>query len=271
MDYNIGIIVFIVIIIIIILIVCIYYLGMSFPGLFINWNDTCHWHKERLGKSLFSSTEVNKLEHLVKDDTHIEWKNSTLGKIGKAAYLDFPYEHTVIESNKYIYNRYGIHDKLAPYLTQRLGEKCVFPYIEYNHPIALPGFHVFSKDSILGKGYHVASVHTDQQEHKVKWPIHETFDYTRTLSFTIPITCPRNTGLYIMDKHPECVKPGIPLWWTLRNANIQLINYKLGHCYIHHGKWFHMISPFNGKDGDRITVQGHAIYCTSRNEYWLYW
>lgn len=258
------------IIFIIILTIIIYYLSIRFPGTCIPWRDSHKWCKE-LGKPFLSESEINDIHDKVKTDDKIRWVNDTLGTIGVAAYIDTPYTNTVESSNLYMLARYNIYSKLIEHLESRLGKKCIYPYLKYKELIALPGFHVFDANSWLGRGYHVASVHIDQQEKQVTWPTDKTFDWNSTISFTIPITTPKGCGLYIMNRGPECITPGVPLWWTLRNVPTQKINYKRGNCYVHHGKYFHMISPFDGKDGDRITIQGHAMYCETTQEYWIYW
>lgn len=235
----------------------------------MKWETTHNWCDE-IESSFINNTETCRLHNLINNDK-IRWVNSTLGTVGMAAYIDSPCSDKISQSNTYMLNRYDIYDQLATHLTHRLKCKCVYPYLKYNLPIGVPGFHIFDADSWLGKGYHVASLHTDQQEKRVPWPDNEQFDWTKTISFTIPITTPEQCGLYIIQRGPEAIKPGIPLWWTLRDAPTQYIPYKLGNCYVHHGKWYHMISPFNGKYGDRVTLQGHALYCISKKEYWLYW
>ena len=217
--------------------------------------------------------------------------NSTLATIGTASYIDLPEHHqqTAIENNLLLTtNLPGLHRHLLEHLNERY-QKDLYPkeqpgdavprwvYPPKRYQIALPGIHLFAGNSLLGKGYPVASVHVDKQEERCPLPLAEySFDFSRTYSFTIPLTTPKGTGLYIIDVKEDEVSKWVPLWWSLRGKTMQRIDYQLGQCYLHHGKYFHCIAPFWGKqnDGrylDRITIQGHAVYCRSRNEYWVYW
>lgn len=271
---NTILIVILVLIIIIVIIYILLYLSRNHAGLFINWNNQKNWINEDLGHELLDISECKAIQDKVNKDITKRWVNSTLCTIGTAAYIDeHDYTRMVNLSNNYIYERYGknLYENISKHLSNRLGHSCVYPYLKYRYSIALPGFHLFDRDSWLGKGWNVASLHTDQQEHKIEWPQHFEFDWNKTYSFTIPITTPKGAGLYMINKKNSHVNLSRPLWLELRNIKIEYIQYKKGHCYLHHGKWFHMIAPFDGKYGDRITIQGHAIYCKSLSEYWLYW
>lgn len=275
---------FIIVVIILILILLLSYLSIHHSGLFMRWRHDRSW-LPTVGSPFLEEGETSEIEKKIRQ-LPIRWSNGTLGTIGVASYIDSPDDHRrhATEMNKLLKKEFpGLHQKLLSHLNHRFetmekedhgGEepsRWVYPPKRYG--IALPGIHLFSGRSMLGRGWSVASVHVDKQEERCPLPSDEEFDFTRTYSFTIPITLPRGTGLYIIEARENDINKWVPLWWSLRNKTMQKIEYEKGHCYLHHGKYFHCIAPFYAKDGNdhRITVQGHAVYCRSRNEYWVYW
>ncbi len=281
-----------IVIILIVVIILTILLSYKFPGLFMSWPENSkhnNWCTENIGEKLFNSQQLSHISENIKTEP-IRWVNGTLGTIGTAAYIDGnsntnntinPYCSRSQITNTQLEKYSPMYDKLLDHLSERLpgNKKCVFAAKHTNNSVALPGFHVFKGNSPLGKGYAVASVHVDMQEYNVPWSTiapDETFDMTETYSFTLPISVPSGCGLYLLNKKDTDVRSGGPLWWSLWNAKRQKIYYDNGYCYLHHGKNYHMIAPYyaKNKDGsynDRITLQGHILYCSSKDEYWVYW
>lgn len=264
-------------IILLVIILVLWIIALRFPGLFMNLKrNNCCWIKESLGANCLTADDLNRAKTYILDINE-ETRNSVLSTIGTASYMDGGenYIQKSLSTNNLLWNKFDfLYDKLIPHLEGRLHCKCEYA-MNYG-PIALPGFHIFRGDSWLGKGWAIASLHIDMQEYNISWPSNYQFDWTKTYSFTIPISVSDDSGLYIFEHQANDLNYWLPLSITLRNTKRQKVNYKNGKCYLHHGKWFHMISPFNGtsKTGElmpRITLQGHGLYCTTTNSYWIYW
>jgi hypothetical protein len=238
---------------------------------------------------LLDENELKVTKELLSKETP-RTANIALDIVGAAAYIDGArsqeeYVKLAQLSNPSLRNKYEfIYKKLILYLQNKIkreytdenNPKCVYAADRTKDKVALPGFHIFTANSPLARGWAVASVHVDKQELQVPWKevTNETFDMIKTLSYTLAISVPPDSGLYIMDRKEVNLNGSLtPLWLKLRNSRTEKIEYENGHCYMHHGKYFHMISPFYAKDNSstRITLQGHALYCTSRKEWWLYW
>jgi hypothetical protein len=244
----------------------------------MNLHDKRRKWLHNIGQDFLNDKELT----IIKDELNtlpIRKINSVISTIGTAAYLDgsTDYCKKARESNPMLLNKFPyLYEELLHHLSYRIEPgsqvKCQYAI---EHDIAVPGFHIFPGKSLLGKGWNVASLHVDMQELQVPWPKGYGFDYEKTYSFTIPISVTRDSGLYIFAKKAKNINPYVPLCWKLRNINRQKIYYENGKCYLHHGKWFHLISPFRGKQEtmymDRITLQGHVLYCKTTQSYWIYW
>ena len=285
----------IVVVIVLVLLIAIIYLMNSYPAMFISWRHDREW-LPNIGAPFLTEAEADEIAEKV-EKMPIRWVNSTLGTLGTASYIDDPGTHRreAAKNNKMLRGAFpGLYDKLLKYLNRRftggmigdkaenIGNEEVVPrwvYPPRRHGIALPGIHVFAGNSLLARGWPVASVHIDKQEERCPLPHDEaSFDFTRTYSFTIPITVPKGMGLYVIDAKEKDRPIWQPLWWALRGKIMQKINYRKGYMYLHLGKYFHCIAPFyakrrpgSSKYESRITIQGHAVLNTSRNEYWVYW
>lgn len=277
---QIGLLVFIIILCVLLLITWV--IAAKAPGLFMNLRkNRYNWLKEEIGRPFLTKQQLCDVGEKLAT-MKVRKLGSVLSTIGTAAYIDggLFYSSKAKETNKLLAANFPtVYEKLLVHLEKRLPsheEQLVKCQYATAHDIALPGFHIFPGKSVLGRGWAVASLHVDLQELLVPWPKGYEFDMSKTYSFTIPISVTRDSGLYIFKKKVSRLNQCIPLCISLRNTPRQKIYYKNGDCYLHHGKWLHLISPFKGKQLDgsyspRITMQGHAIYCITTRSYWIYW
>ncbi len=183
--------------------------------------------------------------------------------LGTAAYLDAVgadnrYLTLAAASNQILQSRF-------PELFQRLAarlEEILDAPVAYAGNLAWPGFHVFPADRLFL--HPIASVHLDLQYQLVPWPDEPPADFTKPLSFTLPIALPRAGG-------------GLSYTTTARSkphssAQLDLYQpYRIGHLYLHSGHLLHQIAPLRAfsPDDQRITLQGHAV---RQGGVWqLYW
>jgi hypothetical protein len=134
----------------------------------------------------------------------------------------------------------------------------------YHEQCALPGFHVFDCNTLFS--YPVASVHKDMQF--LRTGIDNISD--DTLSFTLALEVPEGgAGLYTFDSAEANLLVPRPLIYNL--ANKTYIEYKTGWMVTHGGQTYHMIAPSKQGTGHRITLQGHGVYQTTTDTWFLYW
>nr|QBK90166.1 MAG: hypothetical protein LCPAC102_00760 [Pithovirus LCPAC102] len=234
---------------------------------------------------------------------HFIKRNSEMSSLGHASYMDSnikdkckSYFNKVKHTNNLLWHNFKpVYINLIKKLESTMDIKCIYPtendYInttlDHNYSdliniktksskdfkLALPGFHIFHGDTWLGNGWPIASLHVDKQFDKIIFPSHLEFDKSKVFSFTILISSVSYSGLYIYDMTENDIKyPLSPLALSLRNEKRYKIKYKSKYMYIHDGLHFHMISEFNSKpDDNRITLQGHGIYCITTGCYWIYW
>lgn len=279
------------VIILAIIVIIIYVLALKIPGVFMDLKRNDKWFSEEIGRAFLTNSSLYDVQQRL-ERLPTRKLSSVLSVVGTAAYIDSSAKSASLgpggqyclkakESNKYLEENFGtLYRDLLSHLESRLPADefgaCKCQYAK-EHNISLPGFHIFSGKSVLGRGWAVASLHVDLQELSVPWPKGYEFDMSKTYSFTIPISVTPDSGLYIFKKKADNINMIIPLCLTLRNVPRQKIYYKNGDCYLHHGKWFHLISPFKGrkiaknKYSNRITMQGHCIYCITTKSYWIYW
>lgn len=296
-----------IILVIVIIILLIIYLLYSFPGMFLSDSNTREGNygiSDIIGEyEIFNDIEIEQIHDsvdLMKIDNIPLTKNSVMDVVGHPTYMvmgKVDYNDTIDTNSDYniqkeITNKqlldyvsfiYPIILKKLEYITQT---KCIYPSYntKYKHQdisylYSLPGFHIFKGGSWLGSGWSVASMHVDLQFDKLDFDNRlssnmDTYEFDKedVFSFTIPISMPDNSGLYIYRQKREDVNSILPLAYTLKNYPKNKIIYKTGNLYIHDGLHFHMISPFNSDiNKDRITIQGHGIYCKTTQSYWIYW
>lgn len=306
------IIIFIILLIIIIVIIIGYiYASIFFPGLLLSKSNIKYVHDVKELDHFIKECKVldlnevddiiYKIDDLRRDKIFIK-RNSVMDTIGIPSYLDLPFDnyHKIKYYNDILSNNFSfLYPKLISNLEKMLGKKCIYPTNEEasiistsssisssnndeeyknennkdNHLYSLPGFHIFGGKTWLGAGWSVASLHIDKQFNRVEFPSNMKFDYEKTISFTLAISVPDNSGLYIYDEKENTKELRTKYKNTyhyLKNKTRYKVNYEIGHMYVHDGVHYHMISEFNSID-DRITLQGHGIYCETTDSYWLYW
>jgi len=266
--------------VILIIIYLLFYTLLFYPGLYMSLKTTITCNEE-IEKNMICQTQVvqllSKLDNFKKERIYC---NPVLERIGTASYMSIDYNSYIeetIETNNFMINNFeSLYKQLKEHIETRLNIKCIYPGLKCyknkkGYPnLAMPGFHIFKGGSILGRGWNVASIHVDLQYKKIDWPKDKKFNFEKTISFTLAINVPDNSGLYLFDKQFQenngLIIPGL----YFRNMKKQKIIYKPGCLYLHSGHTYHMISSFKDKK-DRITLQGHGIYNETDNEYWLYW
>lgn len=110
--------------------------------------------------------------------------------------------------------------------------------------VAIPGFHIFTEQS---NGYH-GHIHIDEPYERIEWPQEVTEPFSFTLALALP-AC--GGGLKYW--------PGTKMYDKLGES--VLLEYEVGHIYVHDGKTPHRIHSFGdmGEGESRVTLQGHCI------------
>ncbi len=292
-----------IIIIIIIIIIFIIYITYNYPGLCLSSciNDSGGISHIVGEYDIFDDDQVGEIMenvNIMVEEDCFRTVNSVMDVVGYPTYLypgnvanddiynkESDYYHERNKHNNILLDNVSfIYKIIINKLNYITGKECEYPtykkgmykntkYIShYIYP--LPGFHIFKGGSWLGSGWDVASLHVDLQFNKLNFESNTLykFDMDDVFSFTIPIHIPNNSGLYIYDKKQEDINSMMPLPYSLRNEQKYKINYDVGKMYIHDGLHYHMISSFiSDVDNNRITIQGHGIYCKTTNSYWIYW
>lgn len=146
----------------------------------------------------------------------------------------------------------------------------------YKEDFALPGFHIWLSSAIITKP--TASIHFDLQYLKLHWQASDKPDFTRQVSFTLPIRLPmRGGGLNVWDlSYEEFINAynrglvtSIPE--MQRFKTMTFYPYTPGTLVLHSGHLLHQIAPTaEVQDTDeRITLQGHVLYCDGQWKF--YW
>jgi hypothetical protein len=194
----------------------------------------------------------------------LERRNAAMSTYGTASYLDGANLSTYrkLSSKSNIMMRQNFSDLLEhvlQYFRARTSSK-----VMYHETCALPGFHVFDCNALFS--YPVASVHKDMQF--LRTGIENISD--DTLSFTLALEVPDGgAGLYTFDSAEANLLVPRPLVYNL--ANKTYIEYKTGWMVTHGGQTYHMIGPSKQGTGQRITLQGHGVYQTTTDTWFLYW
>lgn len=256
----------ILIILLSIIFLIVFAIAIFFPGIFLIMPET-GWLTEKLDYKLLTEKEVDKTLVKIKElRQHEQVSNSVLSRIGTASYMvqNYPdYLKEIERTNPVMKNTFGkLYDKIRQRLEEYTGKAC-----KYAKWLARPGIHIFRGGSWLARGWSVASLHVDLQYLNIGWKY--PVDYDKTISFTVPLQISEDCGLYLFNqRYTEWFYLPPYLWFNFISR--QKVCYEVGKIYIHDGHTFHMISAFNS-DKDRITVQGHAIYCPAKDCYYLYW
>jgi hypothetical protein len=148
--------------------------------------------------------------------------------------------------------------------------------VRYAADLALPGFHIWLSSGIITRP--TASMHFDLQYLKHSWSDGDKPDFTKQISFTLPIRLPaRDGGLHIWEMSYEEFLQAYRQGQLTNVAEIPRMRpmtcypYTTGHLVLHSEHLLHQIAPTSEvQDSDeRITLQGHGLLCNGQWEcYW---
>ncbi|MGH3379378.1 MAG: hypothetical protein ACRDP6_32065 [Actinoallomurus sp.] len=162
-----------------------------------------------------------------------------------------------------------LYENLAKLLSEYLSAP-----VDYPDHLGLPGFHIWLAAAVFTKPS--APMHFDLQYRSIGWPP-ET-DLTRHISFTLPLRLPAaGGGLNVWDVSHDQFRHAIAKGWIesvtdlKRFHALHYIPYALGRMVIHSGHLLHQVAPSSSvqPDDERLTLQGHGIWCADR--WLLYW
>lgn len=191
--------------------------------------------------------------------------------LGAASYLDAAngYAHYSQAANRIrplLQTSFGwLHDRIAVILEQHFNQP-----VSYQHPHALPGFHIFLAHPAFTQA--LAAVHWDAQQLLIQWP--PQTDFSKPVSFTLSVALPKHgAGLRYWDfewqKNLAIGREAVEE--VVSRLPSQYLEYAVGEMVVHSGRLLHQIAPANHYDPSdkRITLQGHALF--SEGEWKLYW
>ena len=190
------------------------------------------------------------------------------------------YQELARETNVWFEERLPwMHTRVEEILSGRIGD------CKIEKDLAWPGFHIFhiprflnpiaililEKVTNLPVDKISPLVHYDRQHRLLRehWRNYKSFDFDKTLSFTIPVLVPEkgtgmnlfkpdaNSGQSICLDSVEC----LPIVECIEKISVE---YRKGVCLYHTGKILHQanITRENMKPGEhRITIQGHGVMC----------
>lgn len=193
--------------------------------------------------------------------------------LGAAAYLDAQrgtaaYDERAALDGSLLRECFGwVHERVAAALAEALGGP-----VRVAHEHAPPGFHLYQSHPAFERP--IAEVHFDLQQHRLDWGDPERVDWTRPISFTLPVALPqRGGGLHTWDiSYAEITALDRTARRDLfRGAARTHHPYRLGEMVMHSGHLLHQAAPgIELRDEDeRFTLQGHAL---RRDGVWdLYW
>jgi hypothetical protein len=195
--------------------------------------------------------------------------------LGAASYLDdgAQYDELAARMNPILRDRFGaLYAALRAAIERVTGER-----VRYCDAKALPGFHVWGVPGIPTAGD--ASLHFDLQYERLHWPAHASIDFTRPLSFTLPVRLPRlGGGLSVWDTTHDRVQAfymRTGFLGTIDDIASLLVErreaYACGELVVHSGHLLHRIAPVAEVHSDdvRMTLQGHALFVDGA--WQLYW
>ena len=195
--------------------------------------------------------------------------------LGAASYLDDldEYHERRAALNPVLRSSFGwLYDRVVEFLERRLHAP-----VTLADNLALPGFHIWLAPAVFVTPD--ASVHFDLQYLRTWATDAPDVDYSRPLSFTLPIRLPRRGGgLNVWDITYEryrrfAARVNAPL----QPMDVTVLLDRMRHPYtpgaivVHSGHLMHQIGEIEAVDADdeRVTLQGHAL--CQRGEWKLYW
>jgi hypothetical protein len=195
--------------------------------------------------------------------------------LGAASYLDDlgEYRQRAAVLNPVLHDGFAwLYTRLIDFLERRLRAP-----VGFAEELAIPGFHIWLTPAIFVTPD--ASVHFDLQYLRA-WPKDVTgVDFTRPLSFTLPIRLPRRGGgLNLWDVTYERYRRFAErLQAPLQPMDVTLLLDRMRHPYtpgaivMHSGHLMHQIGEIDqvAPGDERITLQGHALF--QQGEWKLYW
>lgn len=200
--------------------------------------------------------------------------------LGAASYMDFgtwaqrygDYDETVRDYNPLLLTLFGdLLEKVRAGLEGHLGEP-----VRYKPKAAVPGFHLWLYPSIFTSSN--ASLHFDLQYRNLDWSAAEAPDFTKTISFTLPIALPkRGGGLNVWNvtnaEYDKLLAKGMTSSPAdvIRFKKLTYNPYCVGTLALHSGHELHQIAAVTEADPDdeRMTLQGHGVRCADGWE--IYW
>lgn len=165
------------------------------------------------------------------------------------------YYATAKQMNPILKRHFGwLYEKLLTAFSAQFKRPVVF-----RDDLALPGFNIYCGPSDFSKIAY--NVHVDLQYLDLNWDPPGSADFDSTMSFTLPITAPRQgTGLNIWEvtqlSDEQFAKSD-----ALSDEKAYYHSYKPGTATIHDGKHYHQMqitSDWESSD-ERITLQGHGL------------
>ncbi|MFF7393424.1 hypothetical protein ACFZAE_33915 [Streptomyces scabiei] len=197
--------------------------------------------------------------------------------LGTPSYLDLAenpdtgdYRKRADASKAVLWESFGpLYERLADLLGRHLDAP-----VHYPEHLALPGFHVWLAAAVFTRAK--APVHFDMQYKAFTWP--PGTDLSRLLSFTLPIRLPAaGGGLNVWDASHEDFRRALEKGWVDDAADLKrfhalhYVPYKAGEMVIHSGHILHQVAPSTRVEADdeRLTLQGHGVWCDGR--WLLYW
>jgi hypothetical protein len=227
---------------------------------------------------LLTASECDVLHNTV-HELHCHWIARALTApfftLGTASYLDatldapWQYPEMASVSNPVLSQHFHwLHMRCCEALSAMLQEP-----VALHETLALPGFHVFLAHEAFAEE-EAASAHWDLQFEKIRWPAFDEPDFTRPLSFTLPVRLPRSGGgIHLWEvAHADAGKlPEKEREQMRRAAPKHFHGYTTGRMVVHSGLFLHQIAPITDTEAgqERITFQGHAIRC--RGTWRVYW
>tara|TARA_R110002124_G_scaffold80190_4_gene212436 strand:- start:487 stop:1101 length:615 start_codon:yes stop_codon:yes gene_type:complete len=172
----------------------------------------------------------------------------TFDTLGASVYLDDPLSYIGLkdETNPLLKHNFDdLYKKVIEEITSMLHVPVK------HHPYgALPGFHIFGKDSAGHQGHK----HIDQPYQRLFWP--EPFHMP--FSFTLALNVPDKAGLEV--------------WPNLVTEEPEYVDYTAGHMYSHVGHVTHRIAGVGNPtdENPRITLQGHGAILSLSQEAVIY-
>jgi len=197
---------------------------------------------------ILTETEAKEVSETVLSLSDSFTKRGFFNTLGASVYLDDLMEYA------------GLSDKTNPVLEANFGElyKSLMNQIselmglpvEFHPYGAIPGFHIFGKDSAGKQGH----THEDKPYRRIYWP--EPFE--SPFSFTIAINVPG--------------KAGLDVWLDNKTDQPQYVDYKPGHMYSHFGHILHRIAGVGDPtdENPRITLQGHGAILSLSKKIVIY-